>query len=43
VTILKPTGEQLAQRPRPEGLKEGAASTALPEGISPPTGAPTGE
>jgi parvulin-like peptidyl-prolyl isomerase len=48
VTILKPAGEPLPQRPRPEGLKEGAES-ALPEGVPgataapPPTGAPTGE
>jgi parvulin-like peptidyl-prolyl isomerase len=42
VTILKPTGEQLAQRPRPQGLKEGAAGEIpLPEGteaVTPPTG-----
>jgi parvulin-like peptidyl-prolyl isomerase len=39
VTILKPTGEQLAQRPRPEGLKEsGAEGIPLPEGATPPTG-----
>ncbi len=42
VTILKPTGEQLAQRPRPQGLKEGAASEiSLPPGVesaTPPTG-----
>jgi hypothetical protein len=40
VTSLKPTGEQLPQRPRPEGLKEGAAEagSALPEGVSPATG-----
>ncbi|MET0559677.1 MAG: peptidyl-prolyl cis-trans isomerase [Solirubrobacterales bacterium] len=45
VTILKPTGEQLAQRPRPEGLKEaGTEGITLPEGVSPETGAPpTGE
>jgi foldase protein PrsA len=47
-TLLKPQGERLPQRPRPEGLKE-AAESALPEGIPgatgapPPTGAPTGE
>lgn len=41
VTILKPTGEQLAQRPRPEGLEEGAASgISLPEGVTPEAGAP---
>jgi len=39
VTILKPTGEQLAQRPRPEGLKEtGSEGITLPEGVTPPTG-----
>jgi parvulin-like peptidyl-prolyl isomerase len=42
VTVLKPTGEQLPQRPRPEGLKEGAASEiSLPPGVesaTPPTG-----
>jgi len=45
VTILKPTGEQLAQRPRPEGLKEsGSEGAALPEGVTPETAAPpTGE
>ena len=48
VTPLKPQGERLPQRPRPEGLKE-AVESALPEGIPgttgapPPTGAPTGE
>jgi parvulin-like peptidyl-prolyl isomerase len=47
-TLLKPQGERLPQRPRPEGLKE-AAESALPEGVpgatgAPPvTGAPTGE
>jgi len=48
VTILKPQGERLAQRPRPVGLKEAAESAlTLPEGVTPgavpPTGAPTGE
>jgi parvulin-like peptidyl-prolyl isomerase len=48
VTILKPQGERLAQRPRPEGLKEASAEgLGLPEGVPPgavpPTGAPTGE
>jgi parvulin-like peptidyl-prolyl isomerase len=48
VTLLKPQGERLPQRPRPEGLKE-AAESALPEGVPgatgapPATGAPTGE
>lgn len=45
VTILKPTGEQLAQRPQPEGLKasaEGEASSAVP-GAVPPTAAPPSE
>lgn len=47
ITVLKPGGEQLAQRPRPEGLKEaGAAGSVLPEGVTPgATGAapPAGE
>jgi parvulin-like peptidyl-prolyl isomerase len=39
VTVLKPQGEQLAQRPRPEGLKEtGGEGLQLPEGAVPPTG-----
>jgi parvulin-like peptidyl-prolyl isomerase len=40
VTVLKPSGEQLPQRPRPEGLKESAeeAASALPEGVPPATG-----
>ena len=39
VTVLKPQGEQLAQRPRPEGLKEtGGEGLELPEGAVPPTG-----
>jgi parvulin-like peptidyl-prolyl isomerase len=44
VTSLKPQGEQLPQRPQPEGLKAAAAGV-LPEGVTPPTGAapPTGE
>ncbi|HET6998373.1 MAG TPA: peptidyl-prolyl cis-trans isomerase [Solirubrobacterales bacterium] len=45
-TILKPQGERLPQRPRPEGLKEAAEEAlGLPEGATPPaTGAPpTGE
>jgi parvulin-like peptidyl-prolyl isomerase len=44
VTILKPAGEQLPQRPRPEGLKE-AAEGALPEGVPGTTSVPppTGE
>jgi parvulin-like peptidyl-prolyl isomerase len=43
-TLLKPQGERLPQRPRPEGLKEGAAS-ALPEGVPGATSVPppTGE
>jgi parvulin-like peptidyl-prolyl isomerase len=43
-TLLKPQGERLPQRPRPEGLEE-AAEGALPEGV-PGAGAvppPTGE
>jgi parvulin-like peptidyl-prolyl isomerase len=46
-TLLKPQGERLPQRPRPEGLKEAAgAGSVLPEGVAPgATGAapPTGE
>ena len=39
VTVLKPQGEQLAQRPRPEGLKEtGGEGLQLPEGAVPPVG-----
>jgi foldase protein PrsA len=35
-TVLKPQGERLAQRPRPEGLKEtGEEGAALPEGVTP--------
>jgi parvulin-like peptidyl-prolyl isomerase len=44
ITVVKPKGEPLPQRPRPEGLKEGA--TSIPVGGAPsgaPTGAPTGE
>jgi parvulin-like peptidyl-prolyl isomerase len=52
VTILKPKGEQLPQRPQPEGLKEASAeAAALPEGVTPEAAAeaaagaaaPTGE
>ncbi len=40
-TILKPQGERLPQRPRPEGLKEAGAESLLPEGVPPgATGAP---
>jgi parvulin-like peptidyl-prolyl isomerase len=36
VTILKPQGERLPQRPRPEGLKEASEEgSALPEGVAP--------
>lgn len=45
-TVLKPQGERLPQRPRPEGLKEAAAGSVLPEGVPPgAAGAapPTGE
>jgi parvulin-like peptidyl-prolyl isomerase len=45
-TILKPQGERLPQRPRPEGLKEAAEEAlSLPEGVTPgAAGAPpTGE
>lgn len=45
-TLLKPQGERLAQRPRPEGLKEGAASElTLPGGAAPGAAEapPTGE
>jgi parvulin-like peptidyl-prolyl isomerase len=43
-TVLKPDGERLPQRPRPEGLKE-AAEGALPEGVPGTTSVPppTGE
>jgi foldase protein PrsA len=47
VTVLKPQGERLPQRPRPEGLEgSGAEGTALPEGVAPgaaETAPPTGE
>ena len=46
VTVLKPKGEQLPQRPQPEGLKSGEKSLTLPEGVTPgASGAapPTGE
>jgi parvulin-like peptidyl-prolyl isomerase len=36
-TLLKPQGERLPQRPRPEGIKA-AAEEALPEGVPPSTG-----
>jgi parvulin-like peptidyl-prolyl isomerase len=39
VTILKPQGERLPQRPRPEGLKE-AAAAALPQGVPGTTSTP---
>ena len=42
VTLLKPQGERLPQRPRPEGLKEAAASPltegTAPGAVPPPTG-----
>lgn len=39
VTVLKPQGEPLAQRPRPEGLEEaGGEGLQLPEGAVPPVG-----
>jgi parvulin-like peptidyl-prolyl isomerase len=43
-TLLKPQGERLPQRPRPEGLKE-AAESALPQGVPGTTSVPppTGE
>jgi parvulin-like peptidyl-prolyl isomerase len=40
VTILKPQGERLPQRPRPAGLKEAGESSALPEGVPGATEAP---
>lgn len=47
VTVLKPQGEPLPQRPRPEGLDEtSAAGSALPEGVTPgatEVPSPTGE
>jgi parvulin-like peptidyl-prolyl isomerase len=44
VTLLKPQGERLPQRPRPEGLKE-SEETALPQGVPGTTSTPppTGE
>ena len=44
VTVLKPTGEPLPQRPRPEGLEE-TPEGALPEGVPGTTSVPppTGE
>jgi parvulin-like peptidyl-prolyl isomerase len=44
VDLLKPEGERLVQRPRPVGLKEGAAAEAgaLPEGVE-EAPAPSGE
>jgi parvulin-like peptidyl-prolyl isomerase len=39
VTILKPAGEPLPQRPRHQGEEASAATEAtLPEGVAPPTG-----
>jgi parvulin-like peptidyl-prolyl isomerase len=38
-TVLKPQGERLPQRPRPEGLKE-AVEGALPEGVPGTTSVP---
>jgi parvulin-like peptidyl-prolyl isomerase len=36
VSAVKPQGERLPQRPRPEGLKEGVEETSLsPEGVAP--------
>jgi parvulin-like peptidyl-prolyl isomerase len=43
-TLLKPQGERLPQRPRPEGLKEASEEgVALPEGVTPGAAPPTGE
>lgn len=46
-TVLKPEGERLPQRPRPEGLKEAAeeAGLGIPEGVPPGAAEapPTGE
>jgi len=36
VTEANPQGERLPQRPRPEGLKEGAPEVGLPGGAAPP-------
>jgi parvulin-like peptidyl-prolyl isomerase len=36
VTVLKPTGEQLAQRPRPEASAEAGTEVPTPEGAAPP-------
>ncbi len=43
VTIIKPQGEQLSQRPRPAGAGEEAGAAALPETTPGATEAPTGE
>jgi parvulin-like peptidyl-prolyl isomerase len=48
VTVLKPKGEQLPQRPQPEGLKPASEeAAALPAGVTPEAAAgaaaPTGE
>ncbi len=42
--LLKPQGERLPQRPRPEGLEEAAEeSLSLPSGVTPGAVPPTGE
>lgn len=43
VTVLKPRGEQLAQRPRPEASAEAGTEVPAPEGAPAPEAAPEGE
>lgn len=43
VTIIKPQGEQLPQRPRPQGSGEESGAAALPETAPGTTEVPTGE
>lgn len=43
-TLLKPQGERLSQRPRPQGLEEaGEGSSVLPEGVPPGAAPPSAE
>jgi foldase protein PrsA len=43
ISPTNPKGEQLVQRPRPEGLKEAEGEGPLPEAVSPESEAATGE
>jgi len=43
VTVLKPKGEQLAQRPQPEASKEAGTEVPAPEGAPAPEAAPEAE